>query len=78
MIRSKADLLAVLKYSPDRRLFGNSKNRPSAPWTYTVSIGDDSHTVELVVHGSAVNAAIKTGEIKQVRGSWNYSVHRAA
>lgn len=65
MIRTKAELLLALKGG--KKLFGHQRNRPSAPWEYT--IGNE------VVHGGAVLAAERAKEIVCVVYHWNHSAY---
>ena len=68
MIRTKAELLLALKGG--KKLIGHQRNKPSAPWEYT--IGNE------VVHGGAVLAADRAKEIVCVYNHWTHSFYRLA
>ena len=68
MIRTKAELLLVLKGG--KKLIGHMRNKPSAPWEYT--IGNE------VVHGGAVLAADRSKEIVCVYSHWTHCFYRLA
>ena len=68
MIRTKAELLLALKGG--KKLIGHQRNKPSAPWEYTID--------NVVVHGGAVLAAARAKEIVCVYNHWTHSFYRLA
>jgi hypothetical protein len=67
MIRTRLELIQALQNR--QKLFWSMGNRPSDPHSYSIESGE-------TVHGMAVNAMLKRGELKEIYRYWSHGSYR--